>query len=74
MVEAMIYSVIDDLTKSKPFGIYEGPILAPDKVAQMKKSVVATKITGGIYVVADLVAVEHLLKFEGKFSEVGGAY
>lgn len=74
MVKGLINSVIDDLTSSKPLGIYDGPILAPDKREFMKNSVTASKTTGGIYATAEFVAVEHLNKFEGKFFEVGGAY
>ena len=74
MVESMIKSVIDNLSASKPLGIYAGPILAPDRAAESKASVHATKVTGGITVQASVVAVEHLLKFEGKFFEIGSAY
>jgi phage tail sheath gpL-like len=74
MVEAMIRGIIDDLVSSNPLGRYNGPILAPDKADMMKASVKATKVTGGINVQADFVAVEHLLKFEGKFTDVSGAY
>ena len=74
MVESMIKSVIDNLSAPKPLGIYAGPILAPDRAAESKASVHATKVTGGITVQASVVAVEHLLKFEGKFFEIGSAY
>jgi hypothetical protein len=73
-VKAMIMNVIEDLAGPGPLGQYNGPILAPDKVDMMKASVVASKTTGGISVQADLVAVEHLLKFAFKGSEIGGAY
>jgi phage tail sheath gpL-like len=73
-VRGMIINVVDTMTSSKPLGKYDGPVLAPDKIDQMVKSIVVTKITAGIAVQAEFLAVEHLLKFEGKFLEVGEAY
>jgi len=74
MVEAIAFGVIDDLTSPKPLGKYDGPILAPDMIASMKASVVATKIPAGISLVANFIAVQHQLFFEGKFLETGEAY
>lgn len=71
---ALIKSVIDDLASSKPLGIYDGPILAPDKVAQMKAAVITSKIAAGLYASADFIAVEHLYKGEFKLSDVGDSY
>jgi len=74
IVKGMINQVIDDLTASKPLGLYEGPILAPDKADQMKKTLIVTKIPAGISVSAELFAVEHLLKGEFLIRETGPAY
>ncbi len=74
IVVAEAFSLIDDLAGPNPLGLYNGPILAPDKIAEMKASVVCTKITGGLSVAMDLFAVEHLLKTESVIREVGAAY
>jgi phage tail sheath gpL-like len=73
-LRGLIFAVIDTMTSSKPLGIYDGPILAPDQIEHMKNSVVVTKIPAGLNVVAEFICVQHLLKFEGKFLEVGEAY
>jgi len=73
-VAAMVKKVIDDLSGSKPLGIYNGPILAPDMRQKMKDSVIATKIPAGINVSSEVIAVQHLYKFEGEFLETGEAY
>lgn len=73
-IKALMRSVIDDLTASKPLGIYDGPILAPDKIDQMKKSIAVTKVTAGFSIAVDLFAVEHNLKSETTIREVGAAY
>lgn len=73
-INALIKSVIDDLTSSKPLGVYDGPILAPDKIEQMKNSVVVSKFTAGISAQVDFVAVEHLYKGEFTIRETGEAY
>ncbi len=66
--------MIDDLTESTPLGIFKGPILAPDKVAEMKASVVVNLLPGGISGSADFVAVQHNLKGEFTIRETGAAY
>lgn len=73
-LRGIIFNVINTMCSSKPLGRYDGPILAPDYKQQMKDSVVVSKIPAGLSVVAEFVAVQHLLKFEGKFLEVGEAY
>lgn len=73
-VRSIMIGVIDDLTSSKPLGIYDGPVLAPSKAGAMKASIVCTKIPAGITIRAELFAVEHNLKSETTFLEVGGAY
>lgn len=73
-VKALIFSVIDDLAASNPLGVYNGPILAPDKVTAMKNSVVVSKVTAGISASVDFYAVEHLYKAEYTIRETGAAY
>ena len=73
-LKALIFGVIDTMTGPRPLGIYTGPILAPDLIQFMKDSVKVAKIPAGLSVVAEFIAVQHLLKFEGKFLEVGEAY
>ncbi len=73
-LRGLINGVIDTMTSSKPLGIYDGPILAPDQIQLMKDSVTVSKIPAGLSVVAEFIAVQHLLKFEGKFLEIGEAY
>jgi phage tail sheath gpL-like len=73
-VEGLMLQVINDLVASTPLGQYQGPILAPDKEAEMKKSIVATKMTAGISVSVDFYSVEHLYKGEFTIQETGAAY
>jgi phage tail sheath gpL-like len=73
-VRAIIESVIDDLTAATPLGTYNGPILAPDKIASMKSSIVVSLIPAGVSCTADLVAVQHNLKGEFTIRETGAAY
>lgn len=74
IVKGIMFGVIDELTGSKPLGMYDGPILAPDKVSQMKASVVVSKSPATFSIQAEMYAIEHLLKSETKFYEVGNAY
>lgn len=74
MVSGLVRQVIDDLTGSTPLGVYQGPILAPDKSEEMKGSLVVKKITAGISVSVDLYSVEHLYKGEFTIKETGAAY
>ena len=74
MVDGLMRQVIDDLTGSTPLGQYQGPILAPDKAAQMKASIVTKKMTAGISVSVDFYSVEHLYKGEFTIQETGAAY
>jgi len=73
-VAAMMKQVIDDLTGSTPLGQYQGPILAPDKITEMKGSIVAKKVTAGIAVSVDFYSVEHLYKGEFTIQETGASY
>lgn len=73
-LKALIYNVIDDLASNKPLGRYDGPILAPDKVAQMKASVRTGEIAAGLTAAADFFAVEHLYKGEFMLRETGESY
>lgn len=73
-VEGLMLQVINDLVASTPLGQYQGPILAPDKESEMKKSIVATKMTAGISVSVDFYSVEHLYKGEFTIQETGAAY
>jgi len=73
-IAAQIRNIIDDLASNKPLGIYDGPILAPDKVTQMKASLVVGKFTAGISASVDFIAVEHLYKGEFTIRETGEAY
>lgn len=72
--KGILLSVIAELTASKPLGIYDGPILAPDKVDLMKKSIVVTKITAGISASVDFYAAEHNYKAESTVRETSAAY
>ncbi len=72
-VKALIASAIDDCAGPNPQGVYRGPILDPSSVAQMKARIIATKITGGISVIADVLAVEHNNKAEFTIREVSPA-
>jgi len=73
-VRGLVASVIDDLTSAAPVGgTYLGPILDPSTVTQQKNSIVARKITGGISVQVDLVAVEHNNKAEFTLRDVSAA-
>jgi phage tail sheath gpL-like len=74
IVKAEAFSLIDDLAGPNPLGLYNGPILAPDKIDEMKASVVCTKTTGGISISMDLFAVEHLLSTSSTIRSVGPAY
>ena len=73
-VAAIIIGVIDDLSGSKPLGLYTGPLLAPDKVDEMKKSIAVSKIPAGISAAVGLKAVEHNYKGEFTITETGDAY
>lgn len=73
-VKSMLFGVIDTLTGPKPLGVYDGPILAPDKVTQMKSAVVVDKIVAGISAKGEFFSVEHNLKAEYLIQEVGPAY
>jgi len=73
-LKALIYNVIDDLAGNKPLGKYDGPILAPDKVAQMKASVQTSKIAAGLVASTDFFSVEHLYKGEFTLRETGEGY
>lgn len=73
-ITAMIRSIIDDFAGPKPLGIYDGPILAPDKVDAMKAAVLVTKTTGGFTTRQEPVAVEHLIKSANDIRETGQAY
>ena len=73
-VEGLMLQVINDLINSTPLGQYQGPILAPDKSDEMKKSIVAKKKTAGIEVSVDFYSVEHLYKGEFTIQETGAAY
>jgi phage tail sheath gpL-like len=61
-VEGCARTVIDELTSATPLGIYRGPILAPDKAAEMKAAVSVTKFAGGFLADLDFKAIEHLNK------------
>jgi phage tail sheath gpL-like len=74
LVQALIAGVIDELTGSTPLGRYQGPILAPDKVSEMKSSIVVTKGAATISVSVDFYSVEHLYKGEFTIKETGAAY
>jgi len=74
IIDGMVRGVIDDLSSSKPLGRYDGPILAPDQVNAMKKSLKVSKIPAGISVSVDFVAVQHLYKGEFTIRETGEAY
>jgi phage tail sheath gpL-like len=74
IVDGMVRQVIDDLTNSTPLGVYQGPILAPDRISEMKSSLVVKKITAGISVSVDFYSVEHLYKGEFTIKETGAAY
>ncbi len=65
----IISGVIDDMCSSRPLGVYDGPILAPSKADAMKKSIVASKIGGGLSAGVEMYAVEHLYKTETKIAE-----
>ena len=73
-LKALIYNVIDDLASNKPLGKYDGPILAPDKVTQMKASVNTSRIAAGLTGAANFYAVEHLYKGEFTLRETGESY
>jgi phage tail sheath gpL-like len=73
-VRSIMIGVIDDLTSSKPLGIYDGPVLAPSKADKMKASIITAKIPAGVTISAELFAIEHNLKSETKILEVGDAY
>jgi phage tail sheath gpL-like len=69
-VRALVIALIDELVGPNPLGIYEGPILDPDKAAQMRASVQCTLIPGGIRVRVNPVAVQHNNKTETEIREV----
>lgn len=73
-LKGLIFGVIDDLAGAKPLGIYEGPILDPARVKEMKDSVEVTKMTAGLGCTANFYTVEHNYKSHFKLSEVGEAY
>lgn len=73
-VRSLISGIIGDLSSSSPLGQYSGPILAPDKVSDMKSSIVATKGNASISVSVDFYSVEHLYKGEFTIKETGAAY
>jgi phage tail sheath gpL-like len=73
-VAAIMHGVIDDLCSSKPLGQYDGPILKPSKKQAMKDAVVATKITAGISIKAQIYAAEHNLKSETEIIDISDAY
>jgi len=73
-LRTLVWKVIDDLTGPNPLGQYTGPILAPDKIQQMKDSVVVTKVAGGLTCSANFFAVEHLNKSEWTLNETSPAY
>jgi len=71
----IIETKIDNLAGPNPDGLYPGPILAPDEVPAMKASIVTDGPTyGKLGVLANLVAVKHLIGSSQKFREVGPAY
>lgn len=73
-LKGLLFGVIDDLAGPRPLGTYEGPILAPDKVDAMKKSIVVSKIAGGLTAAMDAYAVQHLIKYEQIARETSPAY
>jgi phage tail sheath gpL-like len=74
-LRAIIDTVIDDLTSDKPLGIYDGPLLAPSKAAQMKKTKVVTKAgPGKLSASVEMFAVEHLIGSETTIRETSPAY
>ncbi len=71
----IIFSVIDDLTSSKPLGIYDGPILAPSKADEMKKRTLVTLgAPGKISAATEIFAVQHLIGTETAVRETSPAY
>ncbi len=58
-VRSLLAAAIDDFCGPNPQTKFRGPILDPGSAAQMKAAIQATKTTGGIFVVCDVVAVEH---------------
>jgi phage tail sheath gpL-like len=75
-LKALINSVIDDLTATRPLGLYEGPILSPSPsdVQAMRDSIVVTHSPGALRASVDFRAVEHNLKTEVKVNETSPAY
>ena len=74
LLKTMIQSIIAEACSSKPFGLYDGPILAPSLEAKMKAAVITTKIPAGLTASVELTAVEHNLKTETKLLGVDTAY
>jgi len=73
-VENVIKEVIDDFSGPAPLGIYPSALLDPSLIDQMKASVRATKIPGGISCVCDFAPVQHFLFSETTMNQIGGAY
>ncbi len=73
-VKAIAFAMIDDLAGPNPQGRYPGPILAPDKIQEMKDSVQVTKSPGQIGVRMGLFATEHLISTRTKLNQLGAAY
>lgn len=71
----IIFGVIDDLTADNPLGIYQGPILSPSKVTDMKRSCLVTKAGAGkLSADVSIFAVEHLIGSETTVRETSPAY
>ncbi len=73
LAKGMVQKVIDDLVAGTPFGLYNGPILAPSQAKWMKDRVVATKIPAGISISSQVKAVEHLYKSETTINEASAS-
>lgn len=74
-IKAIVEKVTRDLCASKPLDLYDGPILAPDKLDDMLASIAVTGPTQGKFNVDwNPVAVTHNLGTNTKIRESGATY
>lgn len=74
-IKAIVESTLRDLCSAKPLGLYDGPILAPDKLQDMIDSTVVTGPSYGKFQVqCNPIAVTHNLGTNTKLLESSSAY